>query len=240
MGARGEIEGKDGPRTLIGLCSRTSLLCLALAISNLGWAQVVCIDPGHPSEIGRGTSGKHLTEIHANWMEALLLKKRLEQQGIKVILTKKSESEFVRNRARAETANAAHADLMIRLHCDSASGTGFTTYYPAHVGTDRGMRGPSAEVIRASRKKSETFHAALAEALKGKLRDNGLKGDQATKVGARHGALIGSIYSKVPIVLVEMVVLTSPKDEAFLTGRPGREAMADALAAGVMAVLRSK
>jgi N-acetylmuramoyl-L-alanine amidase len=203
-------------------------------------SQVVCIDPGHPSEIGRGTTGKKLTEIHANWVEALLLKQRLEKRGIKVVLTKPSESRFVRNEARAAVANEAHASLMIRLHCDSASGTGFTTYIPAQQGIDRGFRGPSESVLKASRKKGEIFHTALAAGLKGKLRDNGLKGDQATAVGSRHGALIGSIYSKVPVVLVEMAVLTNPSDEAFLCSSTGRAAMADALAAGVVAVLRSK
>jgi N-acetylmuramoyl-L-alanine amidase len=56
-------------------------------------------------------------------------------------------------------------------------------------------------------------------------------------VGSRHGALIGSIFSKVPVVLVEMVVLTNAKDEAFLLSAKGRSAMAEALAKGVLAAL---
>jgi len=202
--------------------------------------KVVCIDPGHPSEIGPGTTGRKLTEMRANWTEAVLLRTRLRKAGIKVVLTKSSEDEFVPNRRRAEIANHAHADLLIRLHCDAAVGTGFTTYIPLQQGSDRGFTGPSERVIRLSRSKGMAFHRALAASLDGKLQDNGLKGDQATTVGSKHGALIGSIYSKVPVVLVEMVVLTNPKDEAFLLSKRGQNSMADALAAGALAALRAK
>jgi N-acetylmuramoyl-L-alanine amidase len=205
-----------------------------------GFAQVVCIDPGHPSEVGEGTRGKKLTELHANWIEALLLKDRLEKRGIKVVMTKHSEKEFVRNKARAETANNAHADLMVRLHCDSAVGSGFTCYYPAQKGTVNGVRGPSDEVMRSSKVKATAFHDAVAAALKGKVQDNGLKGDIATAVGHKQGALTGSIYSKVPVVLIEMVVLTNHHDEAYLSTAVGQGAMADALAEGVITALKAR
>jgi N-acetylmuramoyl-L-alanine amidase len=135
-------------------------------------AQVVCIDPGHPSEVGEGTTGKKLTEMHAVWVEALLLKDLLEKKGMHVVLTKGSEKEFVRNKARAEVANKAHADYMVRLHCDSSSGSGFASYVPTQQGTSNGVRGPSKAVIDLSQEKGKRFHAALAVALKGKLRDS--------------------------------------------------------------------
>src|SRR5438874_13334392 len=52
----------------------------------------VCIDPGHPSENNDGaklTNG--LSETSLNWEVALLLRQRLESDGFKVILTKKTE-----------------------------------------------------------------------------------------------------------------------------------------------------
>lgn len=199
---------------------------------------VVCIDPGHPSEIGRGTQGKRLTEIHAAWVEAGLLRKRLEARGIRVVLTKQSEGELVANRRRAEIANGAKADLMVRLHCDASPGSGFTCYAPMAAGHAGAVRGPSPAVLAASKSAGARFHAAMAKLLAGKLKDNGLKGDRATSVGAKHGALIGSIFSKVPVVLVEMVVLTNPKDEAFLASSSGQTAMAMALERGVLAALK--
>lgn len=199
---------------------------------------LVCIDPGHPSEIGRGTQGKHLTEIHAAWVEAGLLRKRLRGRGIRVVLTKRTEYEMVPNRRRAEIANENRADLMVRLHCDASKGSGFTCYIPLQPGRIGGAHGPSSTVLRAGKAAGERFHAAMAKSLLDKLKDNGLKGDRATSVGAKHGALIGSIFSKVPIVLVEMVVLTNPKDEAFLTSQAGQAAMATALEQGVLAALK--
>jgi N-acetylmuramoyl-L-alanine amidase len=95
-------------------------------------------------------------------------------------------------------------------------------------------------VLRSSYIKDRAFHEALARSLAGKLPSNGLKGDQATFVGSRHGALIGSIYSKVPVVLVEMVVLTNRKDETFLSSPEGQNAMADALAQATLAALKAK
>lgn len=219
---------------------RAFFALLVLATSTISLAQTVCIDPGHPSEVGQGTTGKRLSEMHANWVEALLLKERLEKRGIKVVMTKRSESEFVRNKTRAETANKAQADLMVRLHCDSASGSGFTCYYPSQKGKVDGITGPSDAVLKISKSKALLFHTAVAAVLKGKLRDNGLKGDLATAVGHKQGALTGSIYSKVPVVLIEMVVLTNRADEAFLSSKKGQAEMADALAAGVLAVLGSR
>jgi len=213
----------------------TLLACLGSAQLK---GKVICIDPGHPSEVGRGTQGRKLTEIGVAWRQAQLVKARLEKMGAKVVLTKHAEQKLVRNRARAEVANNAHADLMLRLHCDAASGSGFTSYYPTQQGKSEGVTGPSKDLIARIAPIAKRFHAALSASLRGKLNDLGLKSDMATAVGHKQGALTGSVFSKVPVVLVEMVVLTNPKDEAFIGSAAGEAAMADALAAGVVAALK--
>ena len=48
-----------------------------------------------------------------------------------------------------------------------------------------------------------------------------------------------AITTKVPVVLVELVVLTNPKDEAFVASEAGQTSLADALAAGVVAAVKS-
>lgn len=80
----------------------------------------------------------------------------------------------------------------------------------------------------------------MAKSLKGSLRDNGLKTDVQTAVGAKQGALTGSIFSQVPAVLVEMVVLTNRRDEAFILSKSGRAKMVEALTAGVLAAVKQK
>lgn len=222
--------------------TRGLFLALLVLLSGVCSAQlngkVICIDPGHPSEVGRGTRGKKLTEIGVAWRQALLVKARLEKLGAKVVLTKASEQKMVRNRARAEVANNAHADFMLRLHCDAAAGSGFASYYPTQQGTSERVTGPSPALIARIAPIARRFHAALSASLKGKLNDHGLKSDLATAVGHKQGALTGSVFSKVPVVLVEMVVLTNPKDEAFIGSAKGEAAMADALTAGVVAALK--
>jgi len=198
---------------------------------------VVCIDPGHPSEIASGTSGKHVSELHVNWVVAKYLRMDLEKKGITVVRVKSSENLMVRNKARAEAANKAHASLMVRLHCDSSNGTGFAVYWPDRQGTVNGFTGPSKELIQKTKPIAHRFHDQVALSLKGFLRDNGLMSDIRTAVGSKQGALTGSIYSKVPVVLIEMCVLTNRHDEELVSSEKGQKRLASALADATIAAI---
>lgn len=210
-------------------------LALMILFTSLAAAQsrVICIDPGHPSEVGRGTHGRQFTEIQVVWKVAVLLKQKLEADGYQVVMTKNSEEEFVRNKRRAEIANASHAALLVRLHCDAEGGRGFGTYYPSQQGKSQGVTGPSRQVIAESKAAAEKFHEGVVQSLNGLLPDRGLMTDLQTAVGHKQGALTGSVFSKVPVLLVEMLVLTNPKDEAVLTREDGFGRLAEALRSGV-------
>jgi N-acetylmuramoyl-L-alanine amidase len=212
-----------------------TLLALAALL-----APVICIDPGHPSEVGRGTQGKKVTEVQVAWDVARSLEAKLRTMGYRVVMTKSSLEEKVTNKERAERANQSHASMMVRLHCDASKGSGFAIYYPTQQGTVNGFRGPTSAVLKATAPLAKRFHKAFSGALRGKLKDQGLMSDVKTAVGSKQGALTGSIYSHVPSVLVEMVVLTNARDEAFILSGNGRRAMVDALAAGVKAAVPLK
>jgi N-acetylmuramoyl-L-alanine amidase len=200
----------------------------------------VCIDPGHPSENNDGgelTNG--LREVTVNWEVAVLLRRELESDGFTVVMTKEGESEFVTNKDRAEMANRAQADLLLRLHADAGKASGFTVYYPRKQGTARGVTGPAVDVLRSSKSAAQAFHAALAQGLRGKLKDNGLRGDEQTFIGGKQGALTGSIFSKVPTILVEMVFLTTPQDAEWIKQPSNKKLMAEAIAEGIRAVRSS-
>jgi N-acetylmuramoyl-L-alanine amidase len=195
---------------------------------------VVCIDPGHPSEIGDGYVKQNgTTETHINWVVAQKLKPLLEEAGYRVVMTKQQEGEAVRNVRRAAIANESRARLMLRLHCDTGPGTGFRVFYPAQAGKHGTTVGPPLSVRQASGKAGKAVHAALADGLRDDLKDDGLWSDRFTAVGKKLGALIGSIHSKVPTVLVEMVYLNNPKDAAFIKSEAGQTRMARALTEGV-------
>lgn len=209
-------------------------------LAPLALPPTICIDPGHPSEVGIGTRGKTLTELHANWTVAVKLRDLLRRNGYRVVMTKRSEKELVRNRRRAEIANRAHANLMLRLHCDASHGQGFAVYFPDRQGRSEGTTGPSREVIEKTAPIAFRFHQAFVAKLGPELFDQGLMSDIKTAVGSRQGALTGSVFSKVPVVLIEMATLTNAHDEAFLNSKNGQERMVQALAAGVDAALGRK
>lgn len=70
--------------------------------------------------------------------------------------------------------------------------------------------------------------------------DLGIKGDSKTAVGSRQGALTGSIFSEIPVVTIEMVVITDPEEEAFIASEEGQDKMARAIVAGIDAYYASR
>jgi N-acetylmuramoyl-L-alanine amidase len=194
---------------------------------------VVAIDPGHPSETSPGANQNGVAEVRVAWQVALRLRDELRRRGYRVVLTKEREDQLVRNTDRARIANEAGAQLMVRLHCDAASGSGFAVYYPDRKGTVDRTTGPSDSVIARSREAAEAVHAGMAATLAGRLVDGGIRGDSRTLIGGRQGALTGSIFSRVPVLTVEMVVLTHQPDAEFIAGEDGQRLMTQALAAGV-------
>jgi N-acetylmuramoyl-L-alanine amidase len=197
---------------------------------------VVCIDPGHPSEVASGKNIQNGTsETHTDWAVATKLREVLEGRGYEVVLTKESEDELVKNKDRALVANRARASLMIRLHCDASAERGFAVYYPDRQGRAKdGTTGPGSGIIEESRRAAEAVHSGLAEELKDALNDNGVRTDYQTKVGREQGgALTGSIFSEVPVVTIEMVVLSDGTDAEFIKTDEGQRRMAEAIAKGV-------
>lgn len=197
---------------------------------------IVCIDPGHPSEISSGAHANGLSENRLNWQVGVRLMQRLSARHITWITTKTRENQMVTNRARAERANAVNADLMIRLHCDTGGGNGFAWYYPDRSSRHEGVTGPSRSVQIASRDAAQTLNSAMIPVLRGRLKANPIKTDAATFVGAKHGGvLIGSIHSQVPTALIEMCFINNRRDAQFINSAEGQEKMAEALEAGILA-----
>ena len=203
--------------------------------------KTICLDPGHPSETSPGCTGPNgVTENHINWVIALQLKPVLAERGARVVMTKSAENQKVTNRQRAEIANNAAADIMIRLHCDAASSSGFALYYPDRTGTKYGHTGPPAEVRSASRTAADALYRGMKNVLSGTLPPRGVHGDSATYIGGKQGALTGSIFSLVPVVTIEMCVLTVASDERFINSAAGQAQMVRALTEGLETYFRER
>jgi N-acetylmuramoyl-L-alanine amidase len=87
--------------------------------------------------------------------------------------------------------------------------------------------------MEASKRAAEAMHAGMSGALVGALKDGGVRGDSKTLVGSRQGALTGSIFSEVPVVTIEMVVLSNAHDAEFIKTEEGQQKMAQAIADGI-------
>lgn len=202
---------------------------------------VVCLDPGHPSEVNDGMHKVNgLSEAEVNWDVSLRIKAILENVGVRVVMTKSKLEQRVTNKQRAEIANSAKADLMVRIHADAGGGTGFTIYYPRRQGTKDGLTGPPQSIIQVSAKAAQHMHAAMADSLKGKLRDNGIRGDEQSHIGRQQGAFTGSIFSQVPVLLIEMCFLDNQSDANWIRVEANKNLMAHAIAKGTLAYLKNK
>ncbi len=212
----------------------------ALLLASVAWAGPLdgvklCLDPGHPSENGNGATGPSgVKEYKINWIIGQRLKQLLEEAGATVVLTKTSEGQTVTNRRRAEIANEAEVDLAVRLHCDSGGSSGFAFYYPDRQGTVQGVTGPSQAVREASEAAARGLYPMMKEKLTGYLPGRGIHGDSETYIGSRQGALTGSIFSKVPVLTIEMCMLTKASDEEFISSSSGQWKMAGSIKAGIV------
>jgi len=232
----------SNPRAVLRLLPVLSFLLAAACQQPKEETQppMVAIDPGHPSETSQGASGPEgATEIQVNWAVGKKLQALLEGAGYRVVLTKLVEEELVTNRHRAEAGTLHGADVMVRLHCDAGDHRGTATFYPDRQGERWGVTGPSPEVIEGSGAFANVFHPAMIEALGLDWPDLGIKGDSKTFVGSQQGALTGSIFSTIPVVTVEMVVITQPEGEAFISSPEGQDRMAQAIFSGIEAYFGS-
>lgn len=240
-----EKEGKYGSW---GLCVFILLMAVLMvgryAFADAGGSQkplagkVICIDAADAWDNSGGKPhdlADHEAQI--NWAVGMRLRSVLEQEyGAKVVMTKKTMSEIVPLKKRADYWNRQQADLVIRLSCDSESTgkkRGAAVYYPSKEGwTTEWISGPSEEVQILS----ELLAVKLSEALKplsGDLPNLGAKTDAQTPEGEIQGALTASIYSKIPIATVAMCYWTNGEDLDYVGLSDNQRLMARQLAVGL-------
>lgn len=196
----------------------------------------VVIDPGHPSEVNSGTQRINgISERDVNWIIAKKLQQQLSEKGLEGILTRDDSLQTMTNEARANFANCARPALFLRLHADAANTSGFAVYYATNEGRVKGVVGPPLTVRRESAKWACTIESQMRSYLQGYgISSRGVKSESETAIGAKQGALTGSIVSRMPTVLVEMVVLTNTNDARFIQTKPGQDAMATAIVRGIV------
>jgi N-acetylmuramoyl-L-alanine amidase len=203
---------------------------------------VVVIDPGHqahgdsmPEPIGPGstetqpkvTAGSTgvvtgIPEYEIDLQIATNLADRLRAAGLTVIMTRTTNDVDLSNSQRAQVANAAKADLFVRVHADSSaetSVTGVATCYPA----------------------SNQWTAAFAPASRQAARS--IEQDLVAATGATDGGAVerddvaGFNWAKVPSVLVEAGHQSNPIEDRLLASAHYQDELAGGIAEGVVSYL---
>lgn len=182
---------------------------------------IVCIDPGHQAKgdpkgepiapgsgsrkarVASGTAGvgTKKPEYAVNMEAGLILKSLLEQKGYKVVMTRETNEVNISNVERAQVANAAKADMTIRLHCDSIGNSGKSgavLIVPSKTGKY------TTGIYPASFK--------YAECLKKSLQDSGVKVNGIFE----RSDMTGFNWSQVPVVIFEMGFMSNWSEDRML------------------------
>ncbi len=119
---------------LVVLVVAVAVLVAVASLTSAGYAyglegRTVCVDPGHggydPGAVG------YVVEKHVNLEVALKLKRLLEADGARVVMTR-SGDYYVSLAERAYIANAAGCDIFVSIHANAAysrAARGFEVYH---------------------------------------------------------------------------------------------------------------
>ena len=198
----------------------------------------IVIDPGHSStgtsgnepvspnssttklKDGLGATGSYtnIPEHKTNMSVALLVKKELTSKGYNVILTKQDVAESKSNIERAEVGNKNNADLVVRIHADSAENSsisGASMHVPANN-----------EYTSSFYKISKSYGKTILNTYVDEI---GIKNRGVIE----RNDLTGFNWSKVPVVLIEMGFLSNKEDDNFVSNTANHPKIAKAISDGI-------
>ena len=188
------------------------------------------IGPGSKTrkpKVAGGATGTstHQSESSVNLAVALKLRDALKAKGATVVMVRTKQNVNISNSKRAKMANAAHALLFIRLHCDGStdhSQHGLSTLVP---GSNKWTKSIVSESGLAGSHINNAVIAATGAKNRGVVKRSDLSGFN---------------WSTVPTVLVEMGFLSNVAEDKLLATSAYQTKLATGLAAGITAYLQSR
>lgn len=181
--------------------------------------KVLLLDAGHGGN-DPGTSGNGLTEKSLNLALALKIEEYLKDSGVKVYLTRDSDTR-PDNNSRAKNANQI-SDLMVSIHFNAATNNttanGTETLFQVHKNDNNSML--------TSRKAAEVMQSHLIQAL----------GTTNRGVKQRTDLLILNA-TKVPTILVEVCFLSNPGDALKISSKANQDIVAKAMADAIVEMM---
>jgi len=203
---------------------------------------VVVIDPGHqskansmPEPIGPGSSEMKarmtagttgvtsgVPEYEIDLEIATNIQNRLEAAGVRVVMTRTTNDVDLSNAQRAQIADAAKADLFVRVHADGNVDpkiTGVSTLYPA---SDQWTKPIYASSHRAAAIVQQHLVSATG------ANDDG---------SAARGDIAGFNWAKVPAISVQTGSQSNQVEDRLLSSSSYQDRLAQGIADGILAYL---
>lgn len=221
-------------------CTRAQIVCFLYQMDKILPAKrLVVIDPGHQlhansarepvgpgatetkAKTSAGTYGptSRLHEYQLNLIVSLQLRDELERRGYRVILTRETHDVDLSNIDRAQIANNAHADVMIRIHANGSTNTS------VH----------GAMTINMTR--SSPYNSALyskSRALSEALLQSFCAATGATKRTIWDtDTMTGINWSQVPVTILEMGYMSNPQEDLRMADPAYQAKMVQGIADGL-------
>lgn len=171
---------------------------------------LVVIDPGHGGTDPGAISYLGYHEKEVNLSIGRKVASYLQQQGIKTVMTRNSDS-FVELEDRAAVANRVGADLFVSVH--------------ANANGDRMHRGYTVYVARS---------ASWASKKTGQNIENTMANTGLSSEGLRNADYRVLVRTDCPAVLVECGYLSNPSEAALLYESQFQDRIARAIADGIV------
>ena len=201
--------------------------------------KVICIDAGHQSKgnyqkepigpgakttkakVASGTKGVSTKkpEYVLTLEISMLLKKKLEEAGYKVIMVREKHDVNISNKERADIANDANVDLFLRIHADGSENqkaSGISVLYPSSKN----------QYVSYLHKDSKR----MAELLIAEM----IKSTGAVNRGAvTRDDMSGINWAKVPVCIIETGFMTNPSEDVRLSTEEYQEKLASGMVSAV-------
>jgi N-acetylmuramoyl-L-alanine amidase len=216
----------------------------------------VVLDPGHGGvDAGASAAKGGVKEKDAVLAIAREVQRQLVARGVDVVLTRDADT-FVSLEERTAIANRAAADLFVSVHANShkkSSASGIETYYLDTTDDDYALRLAAREnatqaeqvselqlvladlAAKVNTRASHALAAAVQTSLVHAARKHNRKARDLGVKGSLFYVLLGA---RMPAVLVETSFVSNPTEARLLSAARYREALARAIADGVLSQLQ--